>query len=149
LLRIRSTSPPVRSRSYIMKRRLGVLAVVGILAAAGVTGFLVADDQSTSRPQDEAAIRAASLAFAQAFEKGDANSIAALFTEEGAYVEEGGKRIHGRAALAKAYSEFVAKRPELKVEAKADAIHFLGKDTAVEEGTFTVKAKNTPANSSR
>jgi uncharacterized protein (TIGR02246 family) len=131
-----------------MKRRLGALAVVAVLAA-GVTGLLVADDQSSSRPQDEAAIRAASEAFARAFEKGDANAIASLFTEEGAYVEEGGKRIHGRAALAKAYSEFVAKRPELKVESKTDSINFLGKDTAAEEGTFTVKAKTTPAESSR
>jgi uncharacterized protein (TIGR02246 family) len=131
-----------------MYRRLGVVAVVGLLAA-GVSGWLVADDQSSSRPQDEAAVRAASQAFARAFEKGDANAIAALFTEEGAYVEEGGRRIHGRAALMKAYSDFVAKRPELKVESKTDAIHFLGKDTAVEEGTFTVKSKLVPATSSR
>jgi uncharacterized protein (TIGR02246 family) len=131
-----------------MGRRSWIVAVVAVLAA-GVTGFLAADDASSSRPQDEAAVRAASQSFAQAFEKGDAATIAALFTEEGAYVEEEGKRIKGRAALAKAYGEFVAKRPDLKVESKADSINFLSKDTAVEEGTFTVKSKLAPAASSR
>jgi len=131
-----------------MPRKLGIVAVIAVVAT-GVTGLLVADDSSSARPQDEAAIRAASQAFAQAFEKGDAATIAALFTEEGAYVEEEGKRIHGRAALAKAYGEFVAKRPDLKVESKADSVKFLGKDTAVEEGTFSVKSKLAPAASSR
>lgn len=131
-----------------MSRKWGVVAVVAVLAA-GVSGFLAANDSSSARPQDEAAIRSASEAFARAFEKGDAGAVAGLFTDEGAYVEEGGRRIHGRMAIAKAYGEFFQKRQQLKVESKTDAIHFLGKDTAAEEGTFTVKAKSTPAVSSR
>ena len=63
-----------------MPRKLGIIAVL-VALATGVTGLLVADDSSSSRPQDEAAIRAASQAFAQAFEKGDAARSRA-FTEE-------------------------------------------------------------------
>ncbi len=59
------------------------------------------------------------------------------------------KPIHGRDALAKQYSEFFAKRKELKATSKTDAIRFLGPDTAIEEGTFTVMVKDTPPSVSR
>jgi uncharacterized protein (TIGR02246 family) len=125
-----------------------MIGVVGILAA-GVSGWIVADEKSSGRAQDEAAIRAASQAFVQAFEKGDAAALTALFTEDGEYVEEGGDRIHGRAAISKAYGAFFGERQEVKAETKTDSIRFLGRDAAVEEGTFTVRAKNAPAHSSR
>jgi uncharacterized protein (TIGR02246 family) len=131
-----------------MKWTIALLAAVGIVAV-GVTSWLAADDSSSGRPQDEAAIRAASQAFAKAFETGKVDDVAALFTEDGEYQDDSGQRIHGRSALAKAYGEFFAKRAELKAEGKTESIRFLGKDAAVEEGTFTVKAKNAPADSSR
>jgi uncharacterized protein (TIGR02246 family) len=105
---------------------------------------------AADRPADENAIRAASQAFAKAFETGNAQSVAALFTDGAEYIdEEGGEPIHGRDALAKAYADFFANRPELQVESKTDAIRFLGPDTAIEEGTFTVTAKDSPPNASR
>lgn len=131
-----------------MRRSLAIIGVVGLLAA-GVTSFLTADEKSSGRPQDEAAIRAASQAFATAFEKGDAAAIGALFTEEAEYVELGGDRIQGRTAIAKAYSEFFGDRKQVKAETKTDSIRFLGRDAAVEEGTFTVKAKDSPTHASR
>ena len=132
-----------------MSRTNILTAVVGLLAAA-LTGFLVAQDRpAAARPADEQAIREATQAFARAFEKGDAQAVGALFTEEAEYIDEDGAPVRGRAALAKAYTDFFAKRQELKAEAKTEKVRFLGKDTAVEEGTFTVKAKTTPANASR
>jgi uncharacterized protein (TIGR02246 family) len=101
------------------------------------------------RSADEKAIREAAQGLARAFEKGDAKAMAAFWTEEGEYVDESGVPIRGRAALEKAYTEFFANRKELKVEAKTDAIQFVSKDTAIEEGTFTVHAKGSPPNASR
>ena len=137
-----------------MKSKWSFVAVAGLLAAA-TAGFLVAQDRTPgggtapARPADEQAIRAAAQAFVRAFEKGDANAVAAAWTEEGEYVDEDGTPVRGRAALAKAYADFFAKRRELKAEGTINAIRFLGQDTAVEEGTFTVKAKDRPANTSR
>lgn len=131
-----------------MRRSLAIIGVFGLLAV-GVTGWITADEKSSGRPQDEAAIRAASQAFATAFEKGDAAAVGALFTDEAEYVEDGGDRIQGRAAIAKAYGEFFGQRKEVKAETKTDAIRFLGRDAAIEEGTFTVKAKDSPAHASR
>ena len=104
---------------------------------------------ATSRAADEQAIKAASQAFANAFNSGNVQGVAALFTEEAEYVDEGSAPIHGRAALAKAYQEFFGKRKELKAESKTEAIRFLGSDTAIEEGTFTVTAKDSSPESSR
>jgi uncharacterized protein (TIGR02246 family) len=134
------------------------MVAAGVVAAGG-WGLLAAQDQAKpadepapavpARPADEAAIRAASAAFVQAFEKGDAAAVAALWTEEGAYVSDDGDKVQGRAALAKAYAAFFAKRKEVKTAGQITAVRFLGKDTAVEEGTFTVRARNAPAVASK
>lgn len=100
------------------------------------------------RPE-EADIRKIAEAFARAFEKGDAKALGAFFTGEGEYVDDDGTTIHGRAALEKAYTQFFAKRPNLTVTSKTDKVRFLSKDSAIEEGTFTVQAKDKPASTSR
>jgi uncharacterized protein (TIGR02246 family) len=138
-----------------MTSKWALVAGIGVLAAVTVSVVIAQeklaklDGETPQRQADEAAVREASQAFARAFEKGDAKAIGAFFTEEGEYVDEDGKPIQGRAALKKAYESFFAKRPELKVESKADAVRFVGKDAAVENGTFTVRAKNSPPDSSR
>jgi uncharacterized protein (TIGR02246 family) len=138
-----------------MKTTWTVLAAVGLLAglAAGLLvsrgPSVLAGGEAPKRPADEKAIREAAQAFARAFEKGDAKAVGAFFTDEGEYLDEGGEPVRGRAALEKAYADFFAQRKELKVEGKTDAIRFLGKDTAVEEGTFTVHARGSPPHASR
>ena len=135
-----------------MKRTWRFVAAAGLLVTAGL---IFAQNKPTptgdasSRTADEKAIRDAAQGLARAFEKGDAKAMSAFWTEEGQYVDESGAPVRGRAALEKAYAEFFAKRPELKVEAKTDSIHFIGKEAAVEEGTFTVHAKGSPPNASR
>jgi uncharacterized protein (TIGR02246 family) len=103
----------------------------------------------STRKADEADIRKVSEALARAFEKGDAKAVGAFFTAEGEYVDEDSQPLSGRAALEKAYAQFFAKREAVKVVSKIDKIRFLGKDTAVEEGTFTVHAKDRPVEASR
>lgn len=104
---------------------------------------------STARAEDEKAIIAASQALAAAFEKGDEKALAGLFTEEAEYHDEDSEPIRGRETLGKAYSGLFAKRKQLKAQAKSDSIRFLGSDTAVEEGTFTVSPKDAPPHASR
>ena len=101
------------------------------------------------RPADRAAVQEAIRQFARAFEKGDGAAVAALFTESGEYVNGDGAVISGRAALAKAYADFFAKRVDLKLVSKSNKVRFIGQDTAVEEGTFSAKAKDQPTQASR
>src|SRR5262249_10117642 len=96
-----------------MKRTWLVLVFLagGLLLAAGVgqqsgSGQGVAkkvDDKE--READREAIRKSAYDFVQAFEKGDAKAIAALWTEQGEYHDESGEMLHGRAAIEKAYAE--------------------------------------------
>jgi uncharacterized protein (TIGR02246 family) len=136
-----------------MRTKASVCVTFGLLAVlaggAWVWASGRAEQPAAARPADEQAIRAAAQAFAKAFEKGDAAAVAALFTDAGEFYDDSGKAIRGRAALTKAYADFFAKRAELKTESKTDAIRFLGQDTAIEEGTFTVRAKDQPAMTSR
>src|SRR5262245_57028824 len=114
------------------------LAAAALLAVGALLGWLAApgrfatetraQDKATAkppaetsqRPADEKAIREAAQALARAFEKGDAKAVAAFWTEDGEYVEEGGAPVRGRDALAKAYADFFAKRPAVKAEAKTE-----------------------------
>lgn len=128
-----------------MKRATVWTVAVGLVAAA-VTGLIIAQDKSdTKAPSaDEAAIKETAIAFARAFEKGDAKAVAAFWTEEGEYQDEDSPPIKGRAALEKAYTDFFSKRAEVKTEGKIDSIRFVGKGTAIADGTFTVKSKDGP-----
>jgi uncharacterized protein (TIGR02246 family) len=138
-----------------MRMKARLLAAASLLAAAGFgvsfaqQAAAPGNGETAERKADEQAIRESAQRFARAFEKGDAKVIADAFTAEGEYVDEDKAPLRGRAALEKAYLTFFSKRPEIKVELKTDAVRFLGKDTAVEEGTFTVRAKDQPANTSR
>jgi uncharacterized protein (TIGR02246 family) len=116
-------------------------------AAQGNGGAAPANEQD--RSADVAAVREATRQFARAFEKGDAQAVAAAFTESGEYLNDDAPPIHGRAALAKAYADFFAKKVDLKLESKSNKVRFVGQDTAVEEGTFTAKAKDQPTRTSR
>ncbi len=56
-----------------------------------------APDEQTAK--EVAAIRATSEAFVAAFNKGDAQAIAGMWTENGEYVDDAGQRVEGHAAI--------------------------------------------------
>ncbi len=91
------------------------------------------------RPADRAAVAAVMQGFVRAFERGDAQALAAFWTEGGEFIGGDGTSVRGRAALAKAYAGFFAKNPRVKVEVDRDSLRFLSRDTAVEEGHFKMR----------
>ena len=136
-----------------MRTKFAILALAALVGAVGIAatrGGPPADGQAPAgRAEDEKAINEQSQALARAFERGDAKEVAGFWTSEGEYVDEDREPIHGRDALEKSYAGFFADRPELKVESRTESVRFLGADSALEEGTFTVHARNAPANTSR
>jgi uncharacterized protein (TIGR02246 family) len=136
-----------------MRSTFSILAAAALLGAAAFAAARGGPGEEVPSPagraEDEKVIREQSQALARAFEKGDTREVAGFWTAEGEYVDEGSEPVRGREALEKAYADFFAKRPELQVESTTDAIRFVGTDSAVEEGTFTVRAKDAPPNSSR
>jgi uncharacterized protein (TIGR02246 family) len=88
---------------------------------------------------DEKAVRASSKEFVQAFNKGDAKQVSALWTTDCEYVDETGRMIRGRPAIEKEYVAFFAANHGLKMENTVSSTKILGGKTAVEEGTSVIK----------
>src|SRR5262245_41268288 len=121
-------------------------AIVLLLAAGGGLGLAHheqparQDDRAADqgdRAADRAAIHKTFQELRQALGKGDAAAVVAFWTDSGEYMDSDGDVIRGRKALVAAYKEFFARNKGVKVEGKAEALRFLGSDTAVAEGTFT------------
>lgn len=91
------------------------------------------------RPEDRAAVRATMQSFVQAFRAGDAKAVAGRWTAEGEYVGEDGGTIRGREALEKSFAAFFAKHPKVHAETRPESLRFLSRDTAIAEGTVTVR----------
>src|SRR5262245_28581417 len=62
--------------------------------------------QVVKRKTDEALIRKQAADFVRAFNKGDAKTLAALWTEEGEYIDDDGTTYRGRAAIEEVYADF-------------------------------------------
>jgi uncharacterized protein (TIGR02246 family) len=115
------------------------LAGAGVLLAYSVMAQLHAQDAvrpaaGGSPNADREAILKAAHAFADAFARGDARAVAAMWTENGELREPGGKTLVGRAAIEKAYAAFFKANPGVKTEVLVQSVRFPAKDLAVEEG---------------
>src|SRR5262245_40478229 len=83
---------------------------------------------------DAGAIRKSALAFAEAFNKGDAKAVAAMWTENGECCEATGLTFVGREEIEKAYAAFFKANAGAKIEVLVQSVRFPAKDMAVEEG---------------
>ena len=103
---------------------------------------------ATAAPSaDEQAIRKSGVDFSNAYAKGDAKAVAALWTEQGEMQDESGEVIRGRAAIEKAFADVFKDHPGSKIEVLVDSIHFPAKDLAIEEGILrqTSSGKELPS----
>lgn len=125
-----------------------ILASSALIAMVGVTIAYNVYAQNPARPAvpleavaaaapddaDREAVVKTSREFADAFNKGDAKAVAAMWTENGECREANGETFRGRAAIEKAYAEFFKAVPGAKVEVLVKSVRFPAKDVAVEEG---------------
>ena len=95
------------------------------------------------------AIRAGSEAFVAAFNKQDAKAVAALWTEEGEYVDDTGHVFAGRDAIGKEYEQFFAENPGAKMRINISSLRLLSPEAAVEDGQAFVEVASagTPTSS--
>jgi uncharacterized protein (TIGR02246 family) len=90
--------------------------------------------ESQESSPDLAAIRAGSEAFVEAFNKHDAQAVAALWTEDGEYLDESGRRFAGRDAIEKGYAELFSSNPKVVLKIAIDSLRLVGPSTAIEDG---------------
>jgi uncharacterized protein (TIGR02246 family) len=94
---------------------------------------------ASPKANELAALQSSAQTFTDAFNRGDAKAVAALWTKDGDYVDELGQRYEGRDAIEKEYASFFAAHPGAKVTLVVDALRLVNDTTAIEDGRTTVE----------
>jgi uncharacterized protein (TIGR02246 family) len=137
-----------------MKHRLFFLLAGGLIAGLGVAWAWARDDNAvkgqarepakgtaetqTGSDADREAIHKSARAFVRAFNDGDVKAVAALWTEQAEYVDDGGVVLHGRPEIEKAYAELFKTHPKARMDVQTQSVHFPSPNTAIEEGLVTL-----------
>jgi uncharacterized protein (TIGR02246 family) len=130
-------------RSFSMIARVAfVLALAELVGAAEpVKETAPAKQPATAKSQSpaERAVHKAAQDFDQAFNGGDAEKVAGLWTTDAEYVDEDGQRYVGRDLIKKEYSEFFAANPQAKITSVTDSVRLINDSTAVEDGRAMIQ----------
>jgi uncharacterized protein (TIGR02246 family) len=82
--------------------------------------------------------------FIAAFERGDAQAVAAFWVPDGDYVDEAGHVTKGRAALEKLYKQVFAERKGAKLTVHITSTRLVTPDVALQDGTTEVTSDSGP-----
>jgi uncharacterized protein (TIGR02246 family) len=106
------------------------------LLAIGGEGFWLSADESAG---DEAAIRKAAADYVEAYQKGDAKALAALWGPDAEYLNPtSGRRVKGRQAIEQEFDRIFKQGGASQLEVTIHSIRFLTPDVAIEEGEARV-----------
>jgi uncharacterized protein (TIGR02246 family) len=123
------------SRTAFLLKSLLVLGTAYLALVDNAGGQPASGDSAKAASGPEvAAIRAGSEAFLAAFNAADAKAIAALWTENGEYIDHTGQHFVGREAIEKGYARLFAEDPNIKMQMTIDAVRMLSNHTAIEDG---------------
>ena len=127
-----SLTPPINKHqsmnlNSILRTALALLAFAAIGWAQ--------DKQPTDAEKTSQVITDAYVA---AFNKGDAQALAAMYAEDAEYTNDGGEKVVGRSAVLDGLTKFFAKNKGAKISAKIDSARFLTPDVLIEKGISIV-----------
>jgi uncharacterized protein (TIGR02246 family) len=112
------------------------ILTAAIMAWAMVSAIGADADRQAS---DEAAIRKSVESYVAAFNKGDAKTLAAMWSPEAVYTNPlSGEQVVGRAEIEKQFASIFADAKGTKLESKTETIKFISPNVAVEQGTAKV-----------
>jgi len=111
------------------RRVWSVLALPFALACV-----LSASPATAQHADDEKAIRQDVEEYVKAFNKRDVKAIVAQCTDDVTYVDETGRIVRGREALAKDFERFFADNPIRKIRVQVETIQFVKSDVAIVDG---------------
>ena len=86
----------------------------------------------------KAAIQKQAEAFVEAFHKGDAKAVAALWAPDCDFTDQTGRHLKGRDAIEKGFTDLFAENKGLKLRIESESLRFVTPDVAVEDGTTEV-----------
>ncbi len=115
-----------------MNKSIFIASTVLLVAGMGNRALVAAE-----MGPEERAIRKEAKEFADAYNQGKADAVAAQWTKDGEYTI-GQQIVKGRDAIAKLYGEFLRANPGSKMEVKVSSVRLIAPTVAIEEGTASV-----------
>lgn len=112
-------------------------------ALAVLTLATTAFAQDKQPTEAEKTAKAQADAYVAAFDKGDAQGLAAMYAEDAQYTSDEGNTIVGRADVQKGLSQYFAKNKGAKLDVQIESARFLTPDVLVEKGFSTVGEETT------
>jgi uncharacterized protein (TIGR02246 family) len=115
--------------------------LLGVLLVAAVGIHAVALRAQTTAPADpQAEVTKQAQAFVEAFQKGDADALAAFWTTDGDYLNLDGHLLKGRKAIAEDFARAFAESKNMSLRIEVLSLRFPTPDTAIEDGVTSVMA---------
>ncbi len=133
---------PKTRRSIFLLRMMAVMVAVALPVTMGDSAEPKTPPNSVKAPSAESEIRATAVAFVQAFNRGDARAVAALWTADGTAADDNGTIYKGRAAIEAQYAELFKAMPGARMEVSVKSIDFPTPTTAIEDGIAQVVSEN-------
>jgi uncharacterized protein (TIGR02246 family) len=93
----------------------------------------------SARPEDEKAIRQLAATFTQAFNAGDAKTVAGLYNDDAELINEYDERLDGRSAIQDFYAALFSERKGATIDISMSSLRFLGPGVAKEHGQTRVR----------
>jgi uncharacterized protein (TIGR02246 family) len=113
------------------------LALLGLAPLATAT----AASQEAGTPKADEAGKLGEQ-FAEAFNRADADALAALFAPQAELVDEAGNLYRGREAIAEILGRFFEAFPGAKVAREVEEVRPVGPSLAIEDGVLTITSKD-------
>jgi uncharacterized protein (TIGR02246 family) len=137
-----------------MKSRIILLLILNLTLAAiayAAEPSATPSPQAASSPQGANSSSPEFQAIAQldkdyeaAYNRADANAIAAFYTDDAQYVDEGGNVVNGRGDIEKLLAEKFITNPGAKLEIDVKSARLLSPNVLVEDGVATIAAPDGP-----
>ena len=119
-------------------RRFPIIATAILLVLFTAVSGLAAQGKRKGKGGSPRDVRKVATAYMAAFNKGDAEAVAALWTPNGDFIGPRGELIKGRDAIQKGFEDFFALNQDTRLKIGITSIRFVGTDVAVLDGTTEV-----------
>ena len=130
-------------RIDIYRTRFGTLAVILLLLISSSTSAqetAVAEPNSVTNA-DSQAIRQLSESLVDAFNRKDADNLAALFLPDAELIDDAGNTHLGRDGIRDVFTKFIELFPDAKMDLNIETVRLAAGELAIENGTRTVSTE--------
>jgi uncharacterized protein (TIGR02246 family) len=133
-----------------MPAYMKTIILLGTLSLTCLQADLLAADAANEQASDRQAIFNNAKTFVSAFEQGDADGVASMWSEDGDYTDLTGRHLEGRTAIKNAFADFFNENKGSKLRIDVISLRFITPDTAIEDGiTSLTSADGSPPNQAR